>query len=144
MLFSLSTNCSSYITNSCSLSHSAPSPPPLLCLFRTSRLRGKCEALLVVDLSASVSSGTTNDVPLPPSHLHSAYTFKAGLFFFFYCIAELAIKPCRSSRSKLRGEFGIPKHLQNRKQKHDKATPKHNTKQKPASVWNVKREVRRG
>ena len=58
-------------------------------LFRTSRLRGKCEALLVVDLSASVSSGTTwevdehgmycsNDVPLPPSHLHSAYTFKAG------------------------------------------------------------------
>ena len=53
---------------------------------------------------------------------------------FFYCIAELAIKPCRSSRSKLRGEFGIPKHLQNRKQKHDKATntpnPKHNAKQK--------------
>ena len=52
----------------------------------------------------------------------------------FYCIAELAIKPCRSSRSKLRGEFGIPKHLQNRKQKHDKATntpnPKHNTNQK--------------
>ena len=54
--------------------------------------------------------------------------------FFFCCIAELAIKPCRSSRSKLRGEFGIPKHLQNRKQKHHKATtppnPKHNTKQK--------------
>ena len=42
--------------------------------------------------------------------------------FFFCCIAELAIKPCRSSRSKLRGEFGILKHLQNRKQKHDKAT----------------------
>ena len=59
---------------------------------------------------------------------------KFKLFVFFYCIAELAIKPCRSSRSKLRGEFGIPKHLQNRKQKHDKATntpnPKHNTKQK--------------
>ena len=54
--------------------------------------------------------------------------------FFFCCIAELAIKPCRSSRSKLRGEFGIPKHLQNRKQKHKKATntpnPTHNTKQK--------------
>ena len=53
---------------------------------------------------------------------------------FFCCIAELAIKPCRSSRSKLRGEFGIPKHLQNRKQRHNKATntpnPKHNTKQK--------------
>ena len=53
---------------------------------------------------------------------------------FFCCIAELAIKPCRSSRSKLRGEFGIPKHLQNRKQKHKKATntpnPTHNTKQK--------------
>ena len=28
--------------------------------------------------------------------------------FFFCCIAELAVKPCRSSRSKLRGEFGIP------------------------------------
>ena len=56
------------------------------------------------------------------------------IIFFFCCIAELAIKPCRSSRSKLRGEFGIPKHLQNRKQKHNKATntpnPKHNTKQK--------------
>ena len=54
--------------------------------------------------------------------------------FFFHCIAELAIKPCRSSRSKLRGEFGIPKHLQNRKQKHDKATntpnPKHQHKTK--------------
>ena len=25
----------------------------------------------------------------------------------FCCIAELAIKPCRSSRSKLRGEFGF-------------------------------------
>ena len=59
---------------------------------------------------------------------------KPGRSFFFCCIAELAIKPCRSSRSKLRGEFGIPKHLQNRKQKHNKATntpnPKHNTKQK--------------
>ena len=68
---------------------SSLTPPTLVTLFRTSRLRGKCEALLVVDLSASVSSGTTwevdehgmycsNDVPLPPSHLHSAYTFKAG------------------------------------------------------------------
>ena len=28
--------------------------------------------------------------------------------FFFYCIAELAIKPCRSSRSNMRGEFEIP------------------------------------
>ena len=27
---------------------------------------------------------------------------------FFYCIAELAIKPCRSSRSNMRGEFEIP------------------------------------
>ena len=104
--------------------------------------------LLVVDLSASVSSGTTwevdadgmycsNDVPLPPSHLHSAYTYKMGQLikawendtapgpprpssapaphwsrpyshtptFFFYCIAELAIKPCRSSRSNTRGGF---------------------------------------
>ena len=54
------------------------------------------------------------------------------LFFFFYCIAELAIKPCRSSRSKMRGEFGTPKHLQNRKQKHNKATttPTQNTNTK--------------
>ena len=50
--------------------------------------------------------------------------------FFFCCIAERAIKPCRSSRSKLRGEFGIPRHLQNRNQKHNKATNKQNTKQK--------------
>ena len=51
------------------------------------------------------------------------------VFFFFCCIAERAIKPCRSSRSKLRGEFGIPRHLQNRNQKHNKATNKQNTKQ---------------
>ena len=51
-------------------------------------------------------------------------------FFFFWCIAELAIKPCRSSRSKLRGEFGIPRHLQNRKHKHNKATKKQQNKQK--------------
>ena len=50
-------------------------------------------------------------------------------FFFFCCIAERAIKPCRSSRSKLRGEFGIPRHLQNRNQKHNQATNKQNTKQ---------------
>ena len=54
--------------------------PALATLFRSSRLRGKCEAFLVVDLSASLSSGTTwevdadgmycsNDVPLPPAHL---------------------------------------------------------------------------
>ena len=49
---------------------------------------------------------------------------------FFCCIAELAIKPCRSSRSKLRGEFGIPKHLQNREQEHNKATHKTQNKQK--------------
>ena len=68
---------------------SSLTPPALVTLFRSSKLRGKCEALLVVDLSASVSSGTTwevdadgmycsNDVPLPPSHLHSAYTYKMG------------------------------------------------------------------
>ena len=52
------------------------------------------------------------------------------LDFFFCCIAERAIKPCRSSRSKLRGEFGIPRHSQNWKQKHTKATkPNKNTKQ---------------
>ena len=66
-------------------------------------------------------------------HIRKLNTANHGSVFFC-CIAELAIKPCRSSRSKLRGEFGIPKHLQNRKQKHNKATntpnPKHNTKQK--------------
>ena len=50
--------------------------------------------------------------------------------FFFCCIAELAIKPCRSSRSELRGEFGIPRHLQNRKQKHNQATKKQQNKHK--------------
>ena len=83
------------------------------------------------------------------AHRASVLLFGAATTFFFCCIAELAIKPCRSSRSKLRGEFGIPKHLQNRKQKHNKATntpnPKHNTKQKEhGKCWNVKREVRRG
>ena len=69
---------------------------------------------------------------------------------FFYCIAELAIKPCRSSRSKMCGEFGIPKHLQNRKQKHNKATttpnPKHQHQKNKdtASVWKVRREVKKG
>ena len=62
----------------------------------------------------------------------TANCFTRMFKFFFCCIAELAIKPCRSSRSKLRGEFGIPKHLQNRKQKHHKATntPKPKTQHK--------------
>ena len=30
---------------------------------------------------------------------------KKGWCFFFYCVAELAVKPCRSSRSKMRGGF---------------------------------------
>ena len=68
--------------------------------------------------------------------------------FFFCCIAELAIKPCRSSRSKLRGEFGIPNTCKtgnkNTTKQQTPPNPKHNTKQKAASVWNVKREVRRG
>ena len=51
-------------------------------------------------------------------------TNNATPFFFFF------LQPCRSSRSKLRGEFGIPRHSQNRKQKHTKATkPNNNTKQ---------------
>ena len=60
-------------------------------------------------------------------------------FFFFFCIAERAIKPCRSSRSKLRGEFGIPRHSQNRKPK-----TQNKQKTKAGKCWNVKREVRRG
>ena len=31
--------------------------------------------------------------------------YDESLYFFFYCIAELAIKPCRSSRSNTRGGF---------------------------------------
>ena len=55
--------------------------------------------------------------------------------FFFCCIAELAIKPCRSSRSKLRGEFWIPKHLQNRKPK----TQQSNKPPKPKTQHKTKR-----
>ena len=55
-------------------------------------------------------------------------------FFFFCCIAELAIKPCRSSRSKLRGEFGIPNTCKtgnkNPTKQQTPPNPKHNTKQK--------------
>ena len=54
--------------------------------------------------------------------------------FFFCCIAELAIKPCRSSRSKLRGEFGIPNTCKtgnkNTTKQQTPPNPKHNTKQK--------------
>ena len=76
------------------------------------------------------------------------FTYRSD--FFFCCIAELAIKPCRSSRSKLRGEFGIPNTCKtgnkNTTKQQTPPNPKHNTTQnkKPASVWNVKREVRRG
>ena len=56
------------------------------------------------------------------------------LDFFFCCIAELAIKPCRSSRSKLRGEFGIPNTCKtgnkNTTKQQTPPNPKHNTKQK--------------
>ena len=55
--------------------------------------------------------------------------------FFFCCIVELAIKPCRSSRSKLRGEFGIPitcktGNKNTTKQQTPKPKTQHNTKQK--------------
>ena len=62
------------------------------------------------------------------------------MFFFFYCIAELAIKPCRSSRSKLRGEFGIPKHLQNRNKNTTKQqTPQISLSYRPGlSLWQVR------
>ena len=58
----------------------------------------------------------------------------ATVAFFFCCIAELAIKPCRSSRSKLRGEFGIPNTCKtgnkNTTKQQTPPNPKHNTKQK--------------
>ena len=93
-------------------------------------------ARLTIPLSAAskhlerLLEGCCNEIYVrntnPDLQLHYVRKFAK---FFFYCIAELAIKPCRSSRSKMRGEFGIPKHLQNRKQKHNKATttpnPKH-------------------
>ena len=54
--------------------------------------------------------------------------------FFFCCIAELAIKPCRSSRSKLRGEFGIPNTCKtgnkNTTKQQTPPNPKHNTNKK--------------
>ena len=57
-----------------------------------------------------------------------------GHSVFFCCIAELAIKPCRSSRSKLRGEFGIPNTCKtgnkNTTKQQTPPNPKHNTKQK--------------
>ena len=57
-----------------------------------------------------------------------------SIHFFFCCIAELAIKPCRSSRSKLRGEFGIPNTCKtgnkNTTKQQTPPNPKHNTKQK--------------
>ena len=73
---------------------------------------------------------------LPSLQMMSAFLLR---FFFFCCIAERAIKPCRSSRSKLRGEFGIPRHLQNRNQKHKNKTTRQTTtqnkqRQEPASV----------
>ena len=49
--------------------------------------------------------------------------------FFFYCIAELAIKPCRSSRSKTRGGLRNSTTLAKRKQN----TTKQTTKPKPNS-----------
>ena len=59
---------------------------------------------------------------------------KCTIGFFFCCIAELAIKPCRSSRSKLRGEFGIPNTCKtgnkNTTKQQTPPNPKHNTKQK--------------
>ena len=51
-----------------------------------------------------------------------------GLAFFFYCIAELAVKPCRSSRSKTRG--GLRKSHDTSK-RNNKNT---NTKRPAASV----------
>ena len=67
---------------------------------------------------------------------------------FFCCIAELAIKPCRSSRSNCAENSGFQtlakQETKTPQSKKTPPSPKHNTTQKPASVWNVKREVRKG
>ena len=76
--------------------------------------------------AARLGGSHANSVTLGVTRFHKRFSPLLPLFIIC-CIAELAIKPCRSSRSKLRGEFGIPKHLQNRKQKHNKATKKHKT-----------------
>ena len=64
-----------------------------------------------------------------------------GNLFFFYCIAELAIKPCRSSRSKTRGGFEKFHDTCKKETKHDKTNnktqtkqPKHQHKRNTASV----------
>ena len=55
-------------------------------IFHSSRLRGKSAAMLIVNISTSLAAGVrwdvaddgmycTNDVPLQPSYLHSAYCF---------------------------------------------------------------------
>ena len=72
----------------------------------------------------------------------SGLEFVTSFFvFFFCCIAELAIKPCRSSRSKLRGEFGIPNTCKtgnkNTTKQQTPPSPKHNTKQKNRQVFGM-------
>ena len=78
---------------------------------------------------------------------------KGGLDdFFFYCIAELAIKPCRSSRSKTRGGLRDSMTLAKRKQNTTKQTtkPKQNSpntntnKQKHGKChWMVRQVVKK-
>ena len=94
----------------------------------------------------SINLGSAASLHLNPALLDPPHLDQSNVFFFC-CIAELAIKPCRSSRSKLRGEFGIPNTCKtgnkNTTKQQTPPNPKHNTTQnkKPASVWNVKREV---
>ena len=57
---------------------------------------------------ASQDAQPATDVPTSTApQLNETYFIL--FYFFFHCVAELAIKPCWSSRSKMRGEFGIPK-----------------------------------
>ena len=120
-------------------------------IFNWSEWTRRCRRLPDSEYDSLLSSASEEVVQevlqLMTSFLHR--TLSCTDLFFFCCIAERAIKPCRSSRSKLRGEFGIPRHLQNRNQKHtNKATrPNNNTKQtktRAGKCWNVKREVRKG
>ena len=90
---------------------------------------------LVTSIYSMAHGAVTETFPVASRYRYIPNTLgRKRLLFFFCCIAELAIKPCRSSRSKLRGEFGIPNTCKtgnkNTTKQQTPPNPKHNTKQK--------------